>query len=220
MFVFGGYTTSHTRQILVVDQCELTKKGELPFEMTRGACAQRDNREVFICFEDVWDESTSKNCHRSTGPLEVFSKLPDSTYDHRQTRIAVTSGKAGHCWIYSDNQKIQLKFWESEKSENFSDYLIAVGSWLQSNVKTELLSKSNSWSTQSDYPGTEYFKGELVNWYRDDVFHITFSRNLMVIFDFPINSKLLSVSRGDREKSKGLTSSFYSRAGRLRVPPG
>ena len=61
--------------------------------LNKGACAQRNNREVFLCFEDYDDSSTWKNCHRSTGPLEVFSRLPNSNYDHRSTRIAVTSGK-------------------------------------------------------------------------------------------------------------------------------
>ena len=82
-------------QISVVDGCELTRKSDLPFEMYDGACAQRDNQELFICFEDYDDSSTHKYCHRSTGPLESFSKLPSSNYDHRNGRIAVTSGKPG-----------------------------------------------------------------------------------------------------------------------------
>ena len=90
LFVFGG--SSYQRQISIVDDCQLTKKGELPFDMIRGACAQRDNQEVFICFDNVLDPSTSRNCHRSNGPLEAFTKLPSSTYDHGNTRIAVTSG--------------------------------------------------------------------------------------------------------------------------------
>ena len=94
MFVFGGW--EYKGQISVVDECRLSNRGKLPFDMYRGACAQRDNREVFICFENYWDKSTNKNCHRSIGPLEVFTKLPSSTYDHRSTRIAVTTGKPGH----------------------------------------------------------------------------------------------------------------------------
>ena len=46
MFVFGGY--NYRRQISVVDECKLTKKGELPFDTTYGACAQRGDQEVFI----------------------------------------------------------------------------------------------------------------------------------------------------------------------------
>ena len=94
MVVFGGY--NYKRQISVVNNCQLTKKGELPFDMANGACAQRDNAEIFICFENWDDKSTWKNCHRSIGPLEAFSKLPSSTYEHRKIRIAVTSGKPCH----------------------------------------------------------------------------------------------------------------------------
>ena len=91
MFLFGGYPNYRT--ISVVDGCQLRKKGELSFKMNSGTCAQRDNVEIFICFE-VWnDKSTWKNCHHSTGPLEAFSKLPSSTYEHRETNIAVNSGK-------------------------------------------------------------------------------------------------------------------------------
>ena len=92
MFVFGG--SSYKRQISVVDQCRLTKKGELPFDMYFGACAQRNNQEVFVCFEDIFDKSTYKNCRRSNGPLEHFSKVRSSNYYHRDARIAVTSCKS------------------------------------------------------------------------------------------------------------------------------
>ena len=91
LFFFGGHPNPY--QISVVDGCQLTKKGKLPFKMNAGACAQRDNNEIFICFEDYYDRSTWKNCRRSNGPLEAFSELPTSTYDHRSTRVAVTSGK-------------------------------------------------------------------------------------------------------------------------------
>ena len=90
MFVFGGL--DYRRQISVVEHCQLTKKGRLPFDMRLGACAQRDDVEVFICFENYDDESTFKNCRLSAGPLEAFSNLPSSTYDHGSARIAVTSG--------------------------------------------------------------------------------------------------------------------------------
>ena len=92
MYIFGGDT--YHRQISVVDQCRLTKIGTLPFDMNFGACAQRNNQEVFICFEDYQDSSTFKNCYRATGPLEMFNSLPSSTYTHSNTRIAVTSGKS------------------------------------------------------------------------------------------------------------------------------
>ena len=91
MYLFGGL--NQKRQISVVDNCKLTRKAELEFDMHYGACAQRDNAQIFICFEVASQEETHKNCRRSKGPLKKFKKLQSSTYSHGLTRIAVTSGK-------------------------------------------------------------------------------------------------------------------------------
>ena len=91
----------YRKQILVVDQCELNKVGDLTFDMFQGACAQRNDAEVLICFESSEDSSTWKNCHRSTGPLEAFQQLSPSSYTHRATRIAVTSGKSSSLLVVS-----------------------------------------------------------------------------------------------------------------------
>ena len=96
MFVFGGWT-KYYRQISVLDQCELKTVGQLGFRMIAGACAQRNDTEIFICFEDKDDEKTHKNCHRSNDPLGDFTKLPNSAYKHGSIRIATTSGKSN--WI-------------------------------------------------------------------------------------------------------------------------
>ena len=45
MFIFGGY--DNRRQISQVDGCKLTRVGQLPFKMRYGACAQRENEEIF-----------------------------------------------------------------------------------------------------------------------------------------------------------------------------
>ena len=96
MYVFGG--SHQARQIAVVGKCKLKSKGKLPFEMIAGACAQRNNAEVFICFENINDFETHRNCHRATDPLmKGFSKLPKSTHYHQYISIAVTKGKlSGH----------------------------------------------------------------------------------------------------------------------------
>ena len=92
MYMFGGVV--YKRQISVVDKCQLTSTGKkLKFDMIGGACAQRDDVEVFICFEDLDNYETHKNCRRSSGPLGTFTNLPSSTHHHGGTRIAVTSGK-------------------------------------------------------------------------------------------------------------------------------
>ena len=38
MFIFGGW--SHKKQISMVDQCQLKRVGDLPFDMVFGACAR------------------------------------------------------------------------------------------------------------------------------------------------------------------------------------
>ena len=95
MYMFGGY--KYSKQISVVDKCQLKRVGDLLFYMFYGACAQRDNNQVLICFENFQNSETGKNCHSSTGPLKKFTKLPDSNFDHLNSRIAVTSSKLFRC---------------------------------------------------------------------------------------------------------------------------
>lgn len=93
MYVFGASDATYSQQISVVNNCKLKPIKKLPFVMWFGACAQRNDAEVFICFESSVDGSTWKNCHRATGPLGSFTEVQKSTYGHGGTRIAATSGK-------------------------------------------------------------------------------------------------------------------------------
>ena len=90
MYVFGGLV--YNRQISMVEDCRLKLVGQLPFGMSLGACSQRDNEVIYICFENYNDPSTYKNCYESSGSLDSFSKLPSSSYQHKRTRVATTSG--------------------------------------------------------------------------------------------------------------------------------
>ena len=91
MYMYGGY--KFNRQIALVNQCQLTKIAELPFNFAFGTCAQWNN-EIYFCFHDSKDTTTYKNCYYSNDPLESFEKLQNSSnYDHYAARIAVTSGK-------------------------------------------------------------------------------------------------------------------------------
>ena len=82
-----------------------------------------------------------RNCWRATDPLGNFEELPKSTHAHRRSQIAVTAGLF-YC--------IQRNY-----HPYFSDYLLAVGGELvlpgSGHAKTELLSRENSWSSESDY---------------------------------------------------------------------
>ena len=86
MFMYGG--PFHNKQISVVEECKLKRVGTLEFRMDTGGCAQRNNAEIFICF----NHNEYKTCRRSVDPLGSFTKLPESTYGHGEIRIAVTSG--------------------------------------------------------------------------------------------------------------------------------
>ena len=74
--------------------------GNLQFNMVFGACGQRDNAEIFICFPNRYDDQTSKTCYRSSGindytdGLKDLTELPQSIHRHRSTRIGVTSGES------------------------------------------------------------------------------------------------------------------------------
>ena len=92
MHLFGG--NYHRRQISVVDKCQLTRIGNLTFDMYLGACAQRDGEEVFICFGTYTDPAETRKCRRAIGQLQSFTDIPNSAHNHGLSRIAVTSGKS------------------------------------------------------------------------------------------------------------------------------
>ena len=140
--MYGG--RDFNRQISLVDECQLTKIAELPFNFELGSCAKWQN-EIYLCFTDTYGDSTTlKECFYSTGPLGTFEKLPNSTtYDHSSARIAATSGTFRAKLVKLSNSPL--------------DFLMAVGSYwghndAQPHGKTELLSRSKAWSIESDYP--------------------------------------------------------------------
>ena len=91
MYMFGGMV--NIRQISVVDNCKLELIGRLQFKMENGACAQRNDTEIFICFEYPSKWATHRTCRRAIGPLEEFLNFPNSTFPRAHSRIATTSGK-------------------------------------------------------------------------------------------------------------------------------
>ena len=62
--------------------------------MAGGACAQRENSDIFLCFTDEGDLTTAKVCYQALDPLGKFSKMQESNFGHLTTRIAATSGKS------------------------------------------------------------------------------------------------------------------------------
>ena len=56
-FVFGGEESP--RQISVVDGCQLTRMGDLPFEFTEGACLNWGGESMVFCF----DRENNQQCY-------------------------------------------------------------------------------------------------------------------------------------------------------------
>ena len=132
MYIFGG--SNYKRQISAVENCKLAAVGQLNFDMVFGACASRDDEQVFICFPE-YDLKENKICRVSNGPLDEFNVITSSNFAHGNTRIATNDGK----WTLSINVV-------------FLDFLIATGGNDPLHYKTELLSNMNHWSVEADYP--------------------------------------------------------------------
>ena len=97
MYIFGG--SNYKRQISLVEGCKLSTVGQLDFDMVFGACASRNDEQVFICFP-VYDLKENKVCRLSSGPLDEFINITSSNYAHGNTRIATNNGELGSTRIF------------------------------------------------------------------------------------------------------------------------
>ena len=86
-YVFGGY--NEKRQVSLVNGKRLERKGTLDFDFNGGGCTVLSRFIIVLCFD--WHEDHV--CRHSNNPLGSFTKLPNSNYDHRATRIASFGGK-------------------------------------------------------------------------------------------------------------------------------
>ena len=86
-YVFGG--GNQKRQISEVTKCGLSRIGSLDFDHEDGACSSVGDREIYICF----DLQSKKQCRSAVNPLEKFTKIALSSYDHLYARTAASSSK-------------------------------------------------------------------------------------------------------------------------------
>ena len=91
LFIFGGHLTKHRRQISRLTGHKLEKVGSLNFEHRQGSCSVMANKVIYLCFGLYSDDS--QRCRRSTGPLEQFSEVALSTYDHAHTQTSCSDCK-------------------------------------------------------------------------------------------------------------------------------
>ena len=74
----------------------LEKIGTLPFEHFRGACSVMANQFIYLCFNFASyyvDPTDWKRCRWATGPLETFTEITLSNYDHIHTPISSSESK-------------------------------------------------------------------------------------------------------------------------------
>ena len=90
-YVFGG--GNQKRQISEVTKCGLSRIGSLNFDHENGACSNVDDREIYICFDSNSDLESTKQCRSAVNPLEKFTKIALSSYDHLNARTAASSSK-------------------------------------------------------------------------------------------------------------------------------
>ena len=86
-YVFGGW--KEKQQISIVNGNRLKRKATLSFNFVDGGCTVLNEFTIVLCF----DSKETKLCRQSNNPLGMFTKLPDSNFDHKFTRIASFDGK-------------------------------------------------------------------------------------------------------------------------------
>ena len=87
-YVFGGQ--NQKRQVSLIIDNRLELKGTLDYTPdSLLACTVLNQVSIVLCF----GESGKRNlCRQSKNPLEPFTKLPTSTYDHSYIRLASFGG--------------------------------------------------------------------------------------------------------------------------------
>ena len=91
LYIFGG--ESQKRQILRLTGHKLEYAGQLSFDHKMGACSVMADQYIFLCFGTTPFFADSNRCRRSTGPLNQFTDIALSTYDHGLTQTSCSESK-------------------------------------------------------------------------------------------------------------------------------
>ena len=91
--VFGG--RNQMRQISRLNGRRLDRIGDLAFDHYFGSCSMVNN-QIHLCFHfaDNNDNNDYQRCRRSTGPLETFSEIALSNYEHGRSKAGSTDSKS------------------------------------------------------------------------------------------------------------------------------
>ena len=93
-YVFGG--GNDQRQVSIVSGNRLDRRGTLDFNFYSGACTVLNQITIVLCFHfetGLKVTGEDKVCRQSNNPLGSFTRLQNSKYAHKDTRIASFDGK-------------------------------------------------------------------------------------------------------------------------------
>ena len=107
-------------QVSIVNGNKLERKGTLAFPFGSGTCTVLNQQTIVLCFH--WDDP--KACRQSKNPLGSFTKLPDSKYEHRSTRIASFDGKKNHFKLIITKLQIHSSLLQTGKIINSLKFLL------------------------------------------------------------------------------------------------
>lgn len=92
LYIFGG---RHRKQsISKLNGLRLDYLGNLEFDHSFGACSVMNDQFIFLCFNDNYNGDDWKRCRRSTGPMETFTEIAFTQYEHRTTSTSSSDSKS------------------------------------------------------------------------------------------------------------------------------
>lgn len=77
----------HSRQISRVDDCKLTRVGDLEVDFQDGTCTRTSN-SIIMCFPS----GLSKRCYKGSDPFSIREVIDDTVYDYQFTYISSSEG--------------------------------------------------------------------------------------------------------------------------------
>ena len=89
LYIFGG--SEKPRQISQLSGHKLERISSLAFDLRGGACSVMGG-QIYLCFNSA-SYYDSKVCRKSTDPLEPFSKVVSSTFDHYGIQLSSSDSK-------------------------------------------------------------------------------------------------------------------------------
>lgn len=88
LFIYGG--VNQRNQVSKLVGCKLERIFTLPFSHYYGSCANHEDKEIFLCFNESSDDY--KKCRSSTQPTGEFTEVAESNFPHKRTALAASPG--------------------------------------------------------------------------------------------------------------------------------